>query len=185
MRAVARRLLGCRLVRVDHELARGGIIVETEAYHQSEPASHSHLGPTPRNRSMFERAGTAYVYYIYGSCFCVNVACEPEGVGAAVLIRALEPEFGLDEMRLLRGRPGELTSGPGRLCQALSIDRELDGLDLLRDDRLYLAKGPAIPDDAVMQDVRVGLSRAADLPWRYLVRGNPHVSRGPRRHAAG
>ena len=175
--AVARRLLGVRLVRVQGQCVRSGIIVETEAYHQSDPASHSHRGPTPRNRVMFDRPGLAYVYYIYGKNYCMNVVCEPAGIGAAVLIRALEPELGRDAMARSRGRSDALTSGPGRLCQALEIDRQHDGTDLLAASDLFLARGVSFPDAAVVRTPRIGISQATDLNWRFAVADNPHVSR--------
>ncbi|MBU6429878.1 MAG: DNA-3-methyladenine glycosylase [Cyanobacteria bacterium REEB65] len=183
VRTVARRLLGMRLVRVEAGKVRSGFIVESEAYHETEAASHSHRGQTPRNRAMFGPPGTAYVYYIYGNSYCMNVACESTGVGAAVLLRALEPELGQELMIQARGRKDNLTSGPGRLCQALGIDRRLDGVDLLRDDRLYLAQGFEIREDHVFSTTRIGITKSAELPWRYLVSGNPHVSR-PRPHGA-
>lgn len=174
---VARRLLGARLVRVTGGVRRSGRIVETEAYRADDPAAHSFRGQTPRNRSMFGSPGLAYVYFTYGSCFCVNVVCEPEGVGAAVLMRALEPEEGLDAMAAARGRDRDLTNGPGRLCQALGIDRELDGVDLLAGELLFLEAGEPVPESLVARTPRIGISRAQDLPWRFALRNNRHVSR--------
>ncbi|MBI6546458.1 MAG: DNA-3-methyladenine glycosylase [Cyanobacteria bacterium NC_groundwater_1444_Ag_S-0.65um_54_12] len=176
--AVACRLLGARLVRVTEQGVRSGFIVETEAYRQGDPASHSCRGTTPRNHSMFERPGIAYVYFTYGNHFCLNVVCEPPGIGAAVLLRALEPELGKAEMASARGgRERDLTNGPGRLCQALSIDRTLDGTDLLSSDELFLAAGPVIPQDAIVATTRIGISQGQDRPWRFLLPANPWVSR--------
>jgi DNA-3-methyladenine glycosylase len=174
---VARRLLGARLVRVVGGERRAGRIVETEAYRPDDPASHAFRGQTPRNRSMFGPPGLAYVYFTYGSCFCVNVVCEPAGVGAAVLLRALEPEEGLEAMIGARGRERDLASGPGRLCQALAIDRAQDGLDLLGSQELFLEAGEPVPDERVARTPRIGISQARELPWRFAIAGNPHLSR--------
>lgn len=175
--AVARQLLGMRLVRVVGGVRLAGRIVETEAYRQGDPAAHCNRGLTPRNRSMFGRPGLAYVYFTYGSCFCMNVVCEPEGAGAGVLLRALEPEEGLEAMAAARGRERDLASGPGRLCQAMNIDRALDGVDLLAGGELFLEAGEPVPDPLVARTPRIGISRAQDRPWRFAVVDNPHVSR--------
>jgi len=169
---VARDLVGARLL-VD---GVGGIIVETEAYDHEDPASHSYAGPTPRNASMFGPPGRAYVYRSYGIHWCLNVACDAEGVGAAVLIRALEPTAGLEIMAARRGTeaPALLCSGPGRLCQALAVTRAHDGLpfdqppfELRRGDRpVAVACGP-----------RIGLSRATERPWRFGLAGSRLLSR--------
>lgn len=157
----------------------GGTIVEVEAYGPDDPASHSYRGRTPRNGSMFGAPGTLYVYRSYGIHWCVNVACEPEGVGAAVLLRALEPTAGLEEMRTRRGAVADrqLCSGPGKLTQALAIG--------LRDDGRLLGASPftlgAPPGEVdIVTTPRVGISKAADLPWRYVLRGTSWASRGPR-----
>jgi len=154
----------------------GGRIVEAEAYDAEDPASHGYRGRTERNRSMFGPPGHAYVYRSYGIHWCLNLVCEEEGVANAVLIRALEPTYGLDEMRRRRGvdDPRLLCSGPGRLCQALAITRDQDGLPL---DRPPFALVP--PDEApeVVADSRVGISQAAELPWRYALVGSRFVSR--------
>lgn len=172
----ARRLLGCVLVRRDGDRLLAGRIVETEAYRQDDPASHSFRGPSARNASMFGRPGLAYVYLIYGRYHCLNVVTEAAGEGAAVLIRALEPLEGLETMRERRGSP-HLANGPGRLCQALGIDRDLDGEDLLASDRLYLLAAPPLPAEAVLATGRIGITRAADWPWRFVVARNAHLSR--------
>ncbi|MNK55845.1 3-methyladenine DNA glycosylase [compost metagenome] len=173
---LAPRLLGGLIVRQDAEGPRVGRIVETEAYLPDDPASHSFKGLTPRCRSMFGRAGLAYVYRIYGIHHCFNVVTGPEGRGEAVLIRALEPLEGLPLMEAARGTAKALTNGPGRLCQALGIDRELDGEDLLVSDRLFIMRGDA-PRERIVASPRIGITQAADLPWRFFLEGNPHVSR--------
>lgn len=172
----ARRLLGCVLVRREGEEVLAGRIVETEAYRPDDPASHSFRGPSARNAAMFGRPGLAYVYLIYGRNHCLNVVTEAAGTGAAVLIRALEPLGGQDAMRARRQSP-HLTNGPGRLCQALGIDRSLDGTDLLSGDRLYLLAAPPLPAEAVACSGRIGITKAADWPWRFTVAGNAHLSR--------
>jgi len=177
---LAPRLLGALIVRQSPEGIRIGRIVETEAYLPDDPASHSFKGPTPRCRTMFGRAGLAYVYRIYGIHHCLNLVTGPEGWGEAVLIRALEPLSGLDLMRTARGsldtRDAALTNGPGKLCQALGIDTTFDGEDLLASDRLSIMKGDA-PPERIVAKPRIGITQAADLPWRFLLEGNHHVSR--------
>ncbi len=172
---VARGLLGWTVLRD----GVGGTIVEVEAYAPDDPASHSFRGRTPRNGSMFGVPGTLYVYRSYGVHWCVNVACEPEDVGAAVLIRALEPTQGLDEMRRRRRvrAERELCSGPGKLTQALGIDGRDDGRSL--DQPPFSLTAPCGRIDVVTTP-RVGISKAADLPWRYVIRGTRWASRGPR-----
>jgi DNA-3-methyladenine glycosylase len=193
---VARELIGCT---VEHDGA-SGVIVETEAYHESEPACHAFVGLTPRTRTLFGEPGRAYVYRSYGIHALLNVVCEPEGVGAGVLIRALHPLAGLEQMRARRGLVGaadavdgdvragaaggrarledrDLCSGPGKLTQALGISlAENDGC---------LASGPVRigprpldwRDPRVLTGTRVGISRAVELPWRFCVAANVHVSR--------
>jgi DNA-3-methyladenine glycosylase len=154
----------------------GGRIVEVEAYDQEDPASHGYGGRTPRNASMFGPPGHAYVYRSYGIHWCLNLVCDGEGVASAVLVRALEPTHGLDTMRARRRlhEPRLLCSGPGRLCQALGITREHDGLALDRPPFELRA-----PDEAVetVAGPRVGITRAAELPWRYAEAGSPYLSR--------
>lgn len=178
---LAPRLLGAVIARETPAGLRLGRIVETEAYLEGDPASHSFKGPTPRCRTMFGRAGLAYVYQIYGVHHCLNLVTGPEGRGEAVLIRALEPLAGEDLMRASRGlssaaTPKLLANGPGKLCQAFDIDRDLDGEDLLASDRLFIMKGPQ-PLERVVARPRIGITQAADLPWRFLLEGNPFVSR--------
>jgi len=157
----------------------GGRIVEVEAYDQEDPASHGYRGQTPRNASMFGPPGHAYVYRSYGIHWCLNLVCGAEGVPEAALVRALEPTAGLDEQRRRRGRDDlrALCSGPGKLCQALAVTREHDGLALDRPP-FRLTERDTIPE--IVTGPRVGLTRATELSWRYLEAGSPYVSRGPR-----
>ena len=157
----------------------GGVIVEVEAYDQDDPASHGYRGRTERNASMFGPPGNAYVYRSYGIHWCLNLVCEEEGRADAVLIRALEPTHGLDTMRARRGleAPRLLCSGPGRLCQALGITREHDGLPLDRPPfELRVRTADTAIDVAVAP--RIGITRAAELPWRYVLAGSRYLSRG-------
>lgn len=168
---VARELIGVRLL-VD---GVGGIIVETEAYDREDPASHSFGGQTPRTAVMFGPPGRAYVYRIYGMHWCLNVVCggDPRG---AVLIRALEPTDGLDQMAERRGTPDPrlLCSGPGKLCQALAVTRAHNGLDL---DRPPFALALAGHSYEIAAGPRIGLSKAVDTPWRFGAAGSRFLSR--------
>jgi DNA-3-methyladenine glycosylase len=172
---VAPELIGVMLL-VD---GVGGSIVEAEAYDREDPASHGFRGRTDRNRSMFGPPGTAYVYRSYGIHWCLNLVCEEEGTPAAVLLRALEPAHGLDRMRERRGLsdPRLLCAGPGRLCQALGITGEHDGLPL---ERTPFELRPAPDEVRVVRGPRVGISRAAELPWRYGLAGSRFLSRALR-----
>jgi DNA-3-methyladenine glycosylase len=154
----------------------GGRIVEVEAYDPGDPASHGHRGPTPRNRAMFGPPGRAYVYRSYGIHWCLNLVCGPEGTAEAVLVRALEPLAGLELMRGRRGVGADrlLCAGPGRLCQALGVTGEHDGLPLDRPPFELRARPEAVD---VVTGTRVGITRAAELPWRYVLAGSPYVSR--------
>lgn len=164
----ARRLLGCVVVRVLDGCVMAGRIVETEAYRQDDPASHSFRGPSARNASMFGPPGHAYVYLVYGTHHCLNVVTEPTGVGAAVLIRALEPLVGIEAMQARRGHP-KLTDGPGRLCQALDIDRRFDGENLLGSETLYLLADAPRPAETILATPRIGISKAVERPWRFVL----------------
>jgi DNA-3-methyladenine glycosylase len=169
---VAPELVGCTLL-VD---GVGGRIVEVEAYAPDDPASHGFRGPTSRNRAMFGPAGHAYVYRSYGVHWCLNLVCAGEGVAEAVLVRALEPAAGVERMRGRRGVDADrlLCSGPGRLCQALAVGPEHDGLPLDRPPfELRTAERPVEVDTGL----RVGITRAAELPWRYVLAGSPFISR--------
>ena len=158
----------------------GGRIVEVEAYEETDPASHSYGGPRGRNAIMFGPPGRLYVYRSYGIHWCANIVCEPAGRGAAVLLRALEPTQGLERMRERRGLQTErlLCSGPGRLTQALGISGEHNGVTL-GDPPFELLPPPAAPP--LEATPRIGITRAAEQPWRYVVRGSAWLSRGPRR----
>jgi DNA-3-methyladenine glycosylase len=154
----------------------GGIVVEVEAYDGQDPAAHGFRGRTERNASMFGPAGRAYVYRSYGIHWCLNLVCEDEGTAAAVLIRALEPTAGLVRMRERRGveEPRLLCSGPGRLCQALGVTREHDGLAL--DEPPFALHAPVGRVD-VAAGRRIGISVATELPWRYVLAGSRYLSR--------
>ena len=169
---VAPELIGVELL-VD---GVGGRIVETEAYDHEDPAAHGYSGRTERNASMFGPPGHAYVYRSYGIHWCVNFVCEPGGVAAAALIRALEPTRGLAQMRVRRGVDDErlLCSGPGRLCEALGITRAHDGLPL---DRPPFALEPPEREVQVVRGPRIGISRAVEQPWRYALAGSRFLSR--------
>ncbi|HEX4745936.1 MAG TPA: DNA-3-methyladenine glycosylase [Gaiellaceae bacterium] len=171
-RSLAHDLIGWTLL-VD---GVGGVIVETEAYEPDDPASHSFAGKTRRNATMFGPPGRLYVYRSYGIHWCANVVCAEDGVGAAVLLRALEPTAGIERMRARRGLDDVrlLAAGPGRLTQALAITAAHDGYDL--GSSAFLLEPPTAPVDVVCSP-RVGITRAAELPWRYTLAGSSFVSR--------
>jgi DNA-3-methyladenine glycosylase len=175
---VAPDLIGCTLL-VE---GVGGPIVEVEAYDHEDPASHGFRGETARNRSMFGPPGHAYVYRSYGVHWCLNLVCEEKGVAAAVLLRGLEPAYGVEEMRARRGldEPRLLCSGPGRLCQALVVTGEHDGLPL---DRPPFELRAREEEPELVAGPRVGITQAADLPWRYGLAGSPFLSRNFRTNA--
>jgi DNA-3-methyladenine glycosylase len=194
--ALARNLLGCRLVRIlDDGTRLSGVIVETEAYCGApDLASHAVGGRrTARNETMYAQPGTSYVYFTYGMHFCFNVVCGEVDVPLAVLVRALDPVEGIEEMKrrraagrnalaLERMRATDLCSGPGKLCAAFGIDRSLNGLDLVKDERLWIERGEPVEDVAV--GPRIGIDSAGewvDKPLRFWVRRNANVSGGRRR----
>jgi DNA-3-methyladenine glycosylase len=176
-REVAVDLLGSVLVSESPEGVCGGVIVETEAYRPDDPACHAYENRgTMRNRTMFSPPGLAYVYLSYGIHRLLNVVCEPEGVGSAVLIRALRPVEGLEVMRSRRGKD-DLCTGPGKLTQALGLGLDLDGHDMARGP-LYILPGES-PEGGILATTRIGISRGTELPWRYLVEGDPNLSVKP------
>ena len=182
-------LLGCTLTRTitlngeKHKLVAR--IVETEAYDQDDPASHAFGGPSDRNAAMFGPAGHLYVYVSYGMHHCCNVVCGPEGFGSGCLVRAVEPLEGVEVMRELReaGRAykhplklRDLTNGPGKVCAALSINKELYGHDLTVEP-LVLGFAPLLPEETIGSSPRVGISKNIDAPKRFFIEGNAFVSR--------
>ena len=184
-RDVARALIGKLLVRADGRTAR---LVEVEAYMGlDDPGSHAYRGPTPRARIMFGPPGRLYVYFSYGMHWCANVVCGPEGTPMAVLLRAAQPLDGIPAMREARWhgqrqlRELDLCRGPGRLCEAFGITGDHNGLDMTSADSLvYLADDGAGSGGTVIATLRVGLSRGASSPWRFILKGSPWVSPGPK-----
>jgi len=170
--AVARDLIGATF----HVSGIGGVIVETEAYDATDPASHSFGGPTRRNGPMFGPPGRAYVYRIYGLHWCFNLVCDGARRGSAVLIRALEPRSGLDVMRRRRGLKADaaLCSGPGKLCEALGIDAALNGADLTQPPFAFVLPSRSV---AISQGPRIGVTRGAETPWRFGLAGSRFLSR--------
>lgn len=156
-------------------------IVEAEAYQEDDPASHSFRGRTNRTEVMFGPPGHAYVYFTYGMHHCMNVVTGSTGEGSAVLLRAAEPVEGLEEMARRRGTndPRALCSGPGRLCQALGIDRAENGLDLVRGRLLWLLEGAPVAPSTINVGPRVGITSGTERPWRFSVQGDRFVSRAP------
>jgi DNA-3-methyladenine glycosylase len=174
----ARRLLGSLLVRTHDGRQTVVRIVETEAYHQSDAASHSYKGRTPRTDVMFGPPGHLYVYFTYGMHYCMNVVTGPEGEGSAVLIRAVEPLEGIEYIR--NNRPGlpdiQTTNGPAKTCKALRIDKLHNGHDL-KDEPLQLIMQPPVSDDNIVQTTRIGITQAQEKPWRFYIADNPFVSK--------
>jgi DNA-3-methyladenine glycosylase len=188
---VAPRLLGKVLAHRTPAGVLSGRIVEVEAYlgphnQPPDPAAHTFRGATPRNQVIFGLAGHAYVYSIYGKYFCMNVSCEPEGQAGCVLVRALEPLRGVEQMRVNRGleqgaKPSQLTAGPSRLCQALGLTRAThNGLDLTDASSPLQLLDDGFPEAEAHVTVRIGIRHAVDLPLRFILRGHPCVS-GPRK----
>jgi len=200
--SVAQRLLGCTLVRTVAGQRCSGIIVEVEAYlAKGDPASHSARGERPSNRTMFQQYGRLYVYPIH-SRYCLNVVTEPIGVGSAVLIRAIQPRQGLERMFSVRmsgnstfsadgnsvAQLRHLTSGPARLCEALSVDRSLDGVDLLTDENIWLehpADSVRSTNWSVRMGPRIGISQGKELQLRWFVDGHQLVSGRASDHSSG
>jgi DNA-3-methyladenine glycosylase len=172
---VARDLVGCTV----RHAGAAGRIVETESYHMDEPACHAYAGVTSRSRTLFGPPGHAYVYFSYGVHSLLNAVCEEEGVGAAVLIRALEPVEGLELMRTRRAleRLEDLCSGPGKLTQALGIGLALNGSSLLDGPIEVLAREAGARAPRIVLGERIGITKAADLPWRFCDADSRHVSR--------
>jgi DNA-3-methyladenine glycosylase len=155
-------------------------LVETEAYQEDDPASHSYRGRTARTEVMFGRPGRLYVYFTYGIHFCMNVVTGTDGEGSAVLLRAAEPLAGVDEMRRLRGVDDvrSLCSGPGKLCEALGVTRGNNGEDLVRGPQMWILEGDAVPVERVGVTTRVGIRNGVERAWRFVALGDPYVSRG-------
>lgn len=173
----ARRLLGATIEReIDGELVQVRI-VETEAYDETDAASHSYRGRTPRTDIMFGPAGNLYVYFTYGMHYCANVVVGEEGYGAAVLIRAVEPLIGEKILQTRRPRKHgvELTNGPAKLCQALGIDLSMNGHDL-SESPLRLLLCPQLSNEEIVATTRIGISKAKGSPWRFYIKDNPYVS---------
>ena len=172
---VARDLVGCTV----RHAGASGRIVETESYHMDEPACHAYAGVTSRTRTLFGPPAHAYVYFSYGVHSLLNAVCEEEGVGAAVLIRALEPVDGLDLMRARRGleRVEELCSGPGKLTQALGVGLAHNGSSLVDGPIELHARDPRAAAPRIVMGERIGITKAADLPWRFCDADSRHVSR--------
>jgi DNA-3-methyladenine glycosylase len=172
---VARDLIGCTL-RFD---GVGGVIVEVESYDADDPACHGFNGRTPRNEVLFGPPGLAYVYFSYGVHDMLNAVCEPEGRAAAVLIRALEPQFEIAKMQARRGRAElrDLCSGPGKLTQALDIGRDLNGASLAEPPFELRGREGEWRDVSVITGPRIGITRATELPWRFCAAGSRYVSR--------
>ncbi len=181
-RSLARALLGQSLVSYRGGRLVAGMIVETEAYLGSnDPACHAARGMTPRNEVMFRSSGHCYVYLIYGMYHCVNVVSESEGVGSAVLIRAVEPLEGIDVMNVRRGphvrRALDLARGPGRLCEAFDIDRTLSGTHFCSSPEIWIEEAPSVRSRDIEITGRIGIREGAELPLRFAVRSSRFVSR--------
>ena len=167
---VARNLLGCVLcVKQPDGTVKKGIIVETEAYRQDEESCHAFKGVTKRSKTLFMKEGTLYVYFTYGMHYCVNFVTETEGIGSAVLIRALEPLF-CDDIKIC--------SGPAKLCKALGITTDFNEIDTCADNsKVWIETYENIPEGKVVKTTRIGIKKAAELPWRYYIKENKCVSK--------
>jgi DNA-3-methyladenine glycosylase len=177
---VAKELLGKILVRKIDDNILSGMIVETEAYRSSDdPASHSYRGITNRNKVMFGEVGYSYVYFTYGTYYCLNiVAKDPNTKAGAVLIRAIEPLEGIEVMKKHRGKElYDLTNGPGKLTQALKIDKSLNGIDVTREGELYIKNGYDIDENDIIATPRIGIKIALDKYWRFCIKNNRFVSK--------
>lgn len=173
---VAQKLLGCILERTLNGQKILVKIVETEAYDQSDIASHSYRGETERTRVMFGPAGYLYVYFTYGMHYCCNIVVGPSGYGAAVLIRAVEPLNYHQIIELNRGKKGtQATNGPAKLCQALKIDKQYNGHNLAKQPIRLLPQEP-LKSNRTVQTSRIGISQGKDMPWRFYIKNNPYVS---------
>ncbi len=173
------KILGKILVRKIRGKVLAGRIVEIEAYIGSDPASHAAHGMTERNKVMYEDGGIAYVYFTYGMHFCFNIVTDKRGFPAAFLVRALEPVCGIEEMKKRRGTDviRNLTNGPAKLCQAIDIDRKLNGVRL-NGDRLFIADdGFTVPKEKIESSTRIGIRVGTELEWRFFLKGNEFVSR--------
>ncbi|HEY9164747.1 MAG TPA: DNA-3-methyladenine glycosylase [Candidatus Kryptonia bacterium] len=177
--SLAPDILGKILVRNIRGKILAGRIVEIEAYRSNDPASHAFRGMTERNKVMFEGGGVAYVYFTYGMHFCFNIVTEAEGSAAAFLVRALEPMAGLKEMKHRRGggRSTNLTNGPARLCQAMRIDRSLNGVRLDGTELYICDDGFRVQSDAIESSPRIGIREGKNLKWRFFLKGNEFLSR--------
>lgn len=182
---IAKKLLGKIFVKNDGKNLLAGRIVEVEAYHgKDDLAAHSYIGKTERNKIMFEEGGYLYVYFTYGVHFCCNVVTEKEGIGSAVLIRAIEPIHGIDIMatnrfgkKLINEKEKyNLTSGPGKICKAFNITKEHYGIDLTG-NKIYLLSNRNISNDKIVAAKRVGIKKSINLMWRFYIKDNPYVSK--------
>ena len=175
---VAKKLLGKTLVRMQNDYIYSGIIVETEAYPgKNDPASHTYKGKTKRNEAMFIRGGTAYVYFTYGNHYCFNVVTEAEGIGSAVLIRAVEPVLGIEKMKKNRSVNDifKLTNGPGKLAKAFKIDKKLNGADLSR-NVIFIMEGNT-NYNKILSSRRIGITKNTKKNLRFYLEANPFVSK--------
>lgn len=180
----ARELLGKIIVRKSGRHILSAKIVETEAYiGEHDPASHSYKKFTERNKAMYEAGGTAYVYFIYGNYYCFNAVTGDKGTGNAVLIRAAEPMEGIELMKKFRGNVRdiyELTNGPAKLCMALNIDRKLNGSDLTAGKNIFISEATGnipVKKSEIVTTKRIGISKGADFPYRFFIKGNPFVTK--------